>query len=94
MLEERHFLSYTPTMLYGDNQVAVALAKNPVSSGRLRRLRLKEHAVREHIKHAENQTHYISTDQMIANTSTKALPKPRFEQQVLTLCVWSFPLLA
>lgn len=36
-----------PITIYGDNQGALALAKNPVFGERIRRLRLKEHAVRE-----------------------------------------------
>ncbi len=51
--------------------------------GRLRHLRLKEHAVREHSKHKKVQVGYISTDQMIADTFIKALPRPLFEQHRL-----------
>ncbi len=34
--------------------------------GKLRHLGLKEHGVREHIKHKAVQVEYISTDQMVA----------------------------
>ncbi len=71
LLEELGFPSHSPTLIDGDNQGALALAKNPVFGGRLRHLRLKERAVREHIKHKEVQVEYISF--------TKALPKPLFE---------------
>ncbi len=78
-------------LIYGHNQGALASAKNPVFGRRLRHPRLEEHAVREHIKHKEVQVVYVSTDQMVADPFTKALPKPLLEQHMLALGVCSLP---
>lgn len=82
--------SFNPVTIFGDNQGALALAKNPVFGGRLRHLRLKEHAVREHIKRKEIKVAYIQTKEMIADIFTKALPKPQFEKHRINMGVCYF----
>lgn len=77
--------------VYGDNQGALALAKNQVFGGRLRHLKLKEHAVRDHVKNKDIEVVYIATKEMIADIFTKALPKPQFTKHRTNMGMNSTP---
>ncbi len=91
LLGELGYPPPTPPIIFGDNQGAIALSKNLVFAGRLRHLRLKEHAIRERVAFKELSVSYISTDQMVANTFTKAPPRPLFLQHRLGLGVCALP---
>lgn len=68
----------TATIIYGDNQGAIALAKNPQFHARTKHIALQHHFVRE--KQAENKVdlQYIPTEKQVADGLTKALPKDKF----------------
>ena len=66
------------TVIYGDNQGAIALAKNPQLHSRTKHLDIQTHFVREKQVEGRVDLRYIPTDQQIADGLTKALCKDRF----------------
>jgi hypothetical protein len=67
------------TIIYCDNQGAIALAKNPEFHARTKHFDIKVHWVREKLKVGEVQLEYTPTDRMVADGLTKALPRPLFD---------------
>ncbi|GAA5971756.1 hypothetical protein JCM3765_005605 [Sporobolomyces pararoseus] len=67
-----------PTTLFGDNQGANALSRDPQFHNRTRHLRLNEHFVREQVQQGFIDVKYIPTGQMVADVMTKSLPAPSF----------------
>ncbi|SCZ95368.1 BZ3500_MvSof-1268-A1-R1_Chr11-2g03465 [Microbotryum saponariae] len=62
-----------PVQLYGDNQGAIALAKNPTLHHRSRHIRIREHFVRDQVRLSTVQVDYVDTKTMVADIFTKAL---------------------
>ncbi len=70
-----------PTVNLGmDNQSAIKVIKNPLSSARTKHIDIKQHFVRERIDRNEVQLEYVSTTEMLADPLTKALPAPKFRE--------------
>ncbi|GAA5917031.1 uncharacterized protein JCM6883_003928, partial [Sporobolomyces salmoneus] len=67
-----------PTTLFGDNQGANALSRDPQFHDRTRHLRLNEHFVREQVQQGFIDVTYTPTSQMVADVMTKSLPAPSF----------------
>ena len=67
------------TIIYGDNQGAIAMAKNPQYHSRTKHIAIQEHFVREKTASGEVEMNYIPTDKQVADGLTKALPKDRFQ---------------
>lgn len=67
------------TIIYGDNQGAIALAKNPQFHARTKHIDVQHHFVREKQHNGEVDLQYVPTDQQVADGLTKALPKDKFE---------------
>jgi TfoX/Sxy family transcriptional regulator of competence genes len=72
-------ISPSAVILYGDNQGAIALAKNPVFHGRTKHIDIQHHFVREKVESGDVSLEYIPTEQQIADGLTKPLPRDRFE---------------
>jgi hypothetical protein len=68
------------TIIYGDNQGALALAKNPEFHARTKHIDIQWHFVREKVADGTVQLKYIPTDQQVADILTKPLPKDKFLQ--------------
>jgi transposase InsO family protein len=62
-----------PTELGIDNQGALALAANPTAHGRSKHIRIRYHAIRDFIEHGEINAYYVPTDEMLADSLTKAV---------------------
>lgn len=78
-----HSIGYTqtaPTPLFGDNQSAIRLVKNPEYHKRTKHIDIQYHFIREKFEHGEIDISYISTDQQLADIMTKALPRDKFER--------------
>jgi hypothetical protein len=94
LLGELHYPIPAPITIFGDNQGANALSKDPKFQTRTKHIRLSEHFVREHVVRKEVEVKYIPTLSMIADTLTKSLPRPAFEMfrkllGVLPSSLWS-----
>lgn len=79
LLTELGFPPTGPIQLWGDNQGANAAAAKPVFGRRMHHLRLSEHAIRERIAERLVKVNYISTKDMVADTLTKPLGRPKFD---------------
>jgi hypothetical protein len=75
-------LELEPTLIYEDNQSCIALAKNPVFHARSKHIDIRHHFIRDKVESKEIELAYMSTNEMIADALTKALPHPRFSQHV------------
>lgn len=67
------------TVIFGDNQGAIALAKNPQFHARTKHIDIQHHFVREKQAEGEVDIQYTPTERQIADGLTKALPKDAFE---------------
>ena len=68
----------TATVIFGDNQGAIALAKNPQFHSRTKHIAIQHHFVREKQAEGKVDLQYVPTEQQVADGLTKALPKDRF----------------
>lgn len=66
-------------IIYGDNQGAIALAKNPQNHGRCKHMEIQQKFVREKVTDQTINLIYTPTDQMVADGLTKALCRDKFE---------------
>jgi len=67
------------TIIYCDNQGAIALAKDPRFHSRTKHIAIQHHWIREHIANGAIDLQYISTNRQMADGLTKALPRAPFE---------------
>ena len=68
----------TATIIFGDNQGAIALAKNPQFHSRTKHIAIQHHFVREKQADGKVDLQYIPTEKQVADGLTKALPRDRF----------------
>ena len=73
-------LQKDPTTIFEDNQGAMALSKNPKNHSRTKHIDVKFHYVRESVDNGTIAVEYRPTAEMIADTLTKGLAKPKFEK--------------
>ncbi|SGY26756.1 BQ5605_C018g08774 [Microbotryum silenes-dioicae] len=81
--------SSRPVLIYGDNQGANALTKNPVFHAHTRHIRLCEHFVRDMVSLGDISVQYIATGEMTADIFTKALSRNLFARHCGQLGVCS-----
>lgn len=72
--------SLPTTVIYSDNQGAIALARIPQFHGRSKHIDIQNHYVREKIVDGTVELTYIDTSRQIADGLTKALPREPFER--------------
>ena len=77
-----------PIHLYGDNQSANALAKNPEYHVRTKHIHGKQRYITEMVEQGVIDVAYIPTTCMIADTLTKPLPRVRYEEHMRLMGVW------
>ena len=71
--------SHIPTVIiYGDNQGAIALAKNPLFHARTKHMGIQQAFVRERVTAQEIELEYVDTKHQIADGLTKSLPENAF----------------
>lgn len=66
-----------PTELFGDNQSAIALAKDQQYHARTKHIDIRYHFIRWVISEGKVKLVYCPTEDMVADTLTKALPSPK-----------------
>ena len=72
--------SLPSTIIYSDNQGAIALAKNPQFHGRSKHIDIQHHYVRERVVDGTVELLYIDTARQVADGLTKPLPREPFER--------------
>jgi hypothetical protein len=68
---------YMAMVIRCDNQGAISLTKNPTQHARTKHIDVQHHFVRERVENGEVTFEYCSTEEMVADVLTKALPKER-----------------
>ena len=68
---------HAPTILYGDNQGAISLAKNPTHHAKTKHVDVQLHFIRDHIEKGTINIEYCPTEDMLADLMTKGLPRDR-----------------
>ena len=68
------------TVLYGDNQSAIAVCKYPQSSDRTRHIEGKYKKIQEFVKNDILRVEWVSNQDMLADGLTKQLARPAFEK--------------
>ena len=68
------------TVLYEDNQSAIAMARNAQFHGRAKHIALRHHFVREKVNEGLVELKYCPTERMVADMLTKGLPRAVFEK--------------
>ena len=75
------------TIIYGDNQGAIAMAKNPKYHGRAKHIDIQQHWIREWVEDGSVRLKYIPTAEQVADGLTKPLSFEKFERFRLMLGV-------
>ena len=80
LLADLNFIQDEPTVIFEDNQGAIAMSRNPKYHGRTKHIDIKHHFVRDKCESGDIVLTYCSTNDMIADMLTKALPRTLFER--------------
>ena len=73
--------------IMGDNQAALKMIGNPVTSARAKHIDVQHHFVRERAVRGEIEFCFVKSVDMVADCLTKALPLPQFEECVRAMGV-------
>ena len=68
----------TATIIYEDNQSAIAMTKNPQFHGKAKHIAIKYHFIREQVNDETIQIQYCPTREMVADIFTKGLNREQF----------------
>jgi transposase InsO family protein len=79
LMEELGLHTRTGSVIYGDNQSAIAVSQNGVRSERTKHVDVKYHFVTEAVERGSIQLRWVPTTQQQADIFTKALAAPVFE---------------
>ena len=80
LLLQLHAVPKVSTVIWADNQGAIALGENPEFHRRTKHIDAKWHWVREAIEEGKILVEYIPTNLMAADGLTKALPPAKFQR--------------
>lgn len=68
---------YTSTTIFGDNQGAIALSRNPVHRSRSKDIDVKYHLIRDALNEERIFIEYCPTEDMVSDIFTKPVSKVR-----------------
>ena len=85
ILKEFKIGTNEPTIIYEDNQAAIAIANRAQYHGRLKHIDVRTHFVRDCVQRRQIKVIYCSTNDMIADVMTKPLARPTFQRLVQQL---------
>ena len=80
LVEELEKPDQAATVIFEDNQGAIATAHNPVFHRRTKHIQISDHYVREAVAEEIIKAIYCPSSEMTADILTKAIPKDQFEQ--------------
>ena len=80
LLVDLKFVQGKPTIIFEDNQGAVTLSKNQSYHARTQHVDIKHHFVRDKFESGEIILTYCSTNYMLVDMPTRALPRTPFER--------------
>ena len=83
-----------PLPIYSDNQSAIQITGNPVSSLRTRHINIRHHFIKEKVIEGDIIVLFVPTASMLADILTKSLTKGPFIQirdAIHGIATWSFP---
>ena len=69
-----------PTLIFEDNQSAIAMTKNPQFHGRAKHIDIKHHFIREQVSQGNVKLEYCPTTEMTADILTKGLSRESFDK--------------
>ena len=72
----------SPTVTFEDNQPAIKIANNPISSSRSRHIDIKYHSIREHVLRGNIALVYLETALMVADIFPKLASGPDTVQTI------------
>ena len=78
LLTDLNIESPGPTVIYEDNQSAIAMTRSPQFHGRSKHISIKYHFIRDVVTGGAVEVKYCPTQEMIADMLTKGLPKNVF----------------
>ena len=85
LYQEMGFPEEESTLIYGDNQSALAIAENPCYHKRTKHFDIKHHYICDQVQRGVMKLQYLPTTQMMADIFTKALPRQAHELHMLSL---------
>ena len=65
-----------PTAIYCDNKGAITMGLHPTNKAAMRHVDMREHFCQQHVEAGNVTTPFCSTYDMVADSSSKATPKP------------------
>ena len=68
--------------VFEDNEGALKMANNPISSHRTKHIDVRHHFIRQHVQEGTISIVHIGTEEQHADVLTKALDRTRFERHV------------
>jgi hypothetical protein len=77
-MHELGFTQFNPTVVYEDNQAAIAMAQGTENAKRAKHYQLKVCFLQEQRELGEYVYEKVSTDDQLADTFTKALGRDKF----------------
>ena len=70
--------SVDPMTIFEDNQLTIAMTKNPQHHGKAKHIDIKSHYIREMVTMNKIELKYCKSDKMIADILTKGIGKIQF----------------
>ena len=80
LLKDLGMSKYAPKILYGDNQGAISLAKNPTHHAKTKHVDVQLHFIRDHVEKGTIQVEYCPTEDMVADIMTKGLGREKHKK--------------
>ena len=71
---------HRPVLIFGDNQGAIALSKDPVNHQRSKHIDVRYHFIRDEVNHGRVVIEYCPTSDMVADMMTKPVTKVKLGQ--------------
>jgi len=79
LLADLGYTQQDATVLHGDNQGCLALAKNPMQHSRTKHIEMRHHFIREKVESGDIKQVYCPTESMIADILTKSLTRDKHD---------------